>query len=183
MIKTPKDCSKEELFNLLSDSAKNWLAHDGLWFLAVEEKYGLETAIALDAKAWEKFSVVEAERIMKRLDLKPNGGIPALIKALNFRLYAYINEQEVVEVSENRCVFRMNTCRVQEARERKNLPAFPCKPVGLVEYTNFARTIDPMIKTRCISCPPDRVEPPPARQRSGGDSHPKNYWCAWEFSI
>jgi len=164
-----RDYSKEKLLDLLIDAAKKWLAHDGIWFQAVEKEYGLDVAIKLDALAWGKFSVIEAERIMKRLDLKPGGGIPALIQALKFRLYAYINAQAIVEVSDKRCVFRMNTCRVQETRKRKNLPDFPCKPVGLVEYSNFAKTIDSRIHTKCLVCPPD--------------SHPDNYWCTWEFTI
>jgi len=161
--------SKEELIGLLEDAAKNWLAHDGLWFLAVEEAFDMDTAIRLDARAWEQFSAIEARRIMKRLGLEPGGGLEALKKALQYRLYAYINRQEIVEVDEHRFIFRMNECRVQSARKRKGLPDFPCKPVGIVEYSVFARTIDPRIKTRCIACPPD--------------PHPPEYWCAWEFTL
>jgi len=168
-MKELKDCSREELLVMLADAAKNWLAHDGLWFQQVEQALGLDKAIELDAACWSKFSVIEAERIMKRHNIQPGGGIPALVQALQFRLYAYINKQEVAEITDKRCVFRMNACRVQETRARKNLPAFPCKPVGIVEYTNFAKTIDPRIKTRCIACPPDR--------------HSSECWCAWEFSI
>jgi hypothetical protein len=94
-MKQLKDCSKEELMELLKDSAKNWLAHDGLWFQAVENQCGMDTAIRLDAEAWAKFTVIEAKRIMERHNIKPGGGIPALIQALNFRLYAYINKQEI----------------------------------------------------------------------------------------
>lgn len=165
----PKDLTKEELVELLKDAAKNWLAHDGLWFQAVENKCGIDTAIELDGQAWEQFTQIEAKRIMTRLNIKPGGGIPALIQALKFRLYAFINVQEVTEVSENRCVFRMLNCRVQEARKRKNLPDFPCKPVGIIEYTYFAKTIDSRIKTRCVACPPD--------------PHPEDYYCCWEFTI
>jgi len=168
-VVVPADLSKKELLALLSDAAKNWLAHDGLWFQAVENTCGIEAAIELDRQAWELFTQIEARRIMKRLKIAPGGGIPALIQALQFRLYAFINVQEVVEVTENRCVFRMANCRVQEARERKNLPNFPCKSVGIVEYTYFARTIDPRIKTRCIACPPD--------------PHPPDFYCCWEFTI
>jgi hypothetical protein len=164
-----KDLSKEELLNLLADASKNWLAHDGLWFRAVENKYGLEAAMELDRKAWEKFTVLEAKRIMKRLGTEPGGGIPALVKALKFRLYAYINVQEITEMSDTHCVFRMNSCRVQEARKRQGLPDFPCKSIGIVEYAGFARTIDPRIKTTCLTCPPD--------------SHPSDVWCAWEFKL
>ncbi len=165
----PEDLSKKELLELLADAGKNWLAHDGLWFQAVEKKFGIDAAIELDAKAWEQFTQIEAKRIMKRLNIKPGGGIQALIQALEFRLYAYVNVQEITEVSKNHCVFRMVNCRVQEARKRKNLPDFPCKSVGIVEYSYFAKTIDPRIKTRCIACPPD--------------PHPKDYYCCWEFTL
>ena len=36
----PDDLSKEELFGWLKDAALNWLAHDGLWFRAAEERFG-----------------------------------------------------------------------------------------------------------------------------------------------
>jgi hypothetical protein len=159
----------DELREWLRDAALNWLAHDGLWFRAVEEAYGLEAAIALDKKAWEAFTVIEAKRTMKRLGLEPGGGIPALIRALGSRLYALINVQEVSEVSDRRCVFRMKNCRVQDARKKQGLADFPCREVGLVEYAGFARTIDPRLKTRCLYCPPD--------------SHPADSWCAWEFAL
>jgi len=160
---------KEQLVGMLEDAAKNWLAHDGLWFLAVEGACGMETAIQCDARAWEGFSAIEAQRIMQRHGLPPGGGLDALEVALGYRLYAFLNVQEICRVDERTLVFRMNDCRVQAARKRKGLPDFPCKPVGLVEYSVFARTVDPRIRTRCIACPPD--------------PHPEEFWCAWEFTI
>jgi hypothetical protein len=160
---------KEELIDLLEDAAKNWLAHDGLWFLAAEEAFDMETAIQLDARAWEQFTVIEARRIMRRLGIEPGGGLEALEKALKYRLYAYLNVQEAIWVDERTLVFQMKDCRVQAARKRKGLPDFPCKPVGLFEYAGFARAIDPRLHTRCIACPPD--------------PHPDDYWCAWEFTL
>jgi len=161
--------SKEELIGFLEDAAKNWLAHDGLWFLAVEGEFDMDIAIEMDRRAWERFTVVEANRIMRRLGIEPGGGIPALKKALQYRLYALLNVQETLDVDERTILFRMNECRVQAARKRKGLPDFPCKSVGMVEYGNFARTIDPRFRTRCIACPPD--------------PHPEEYWCAWEFTL
>lgn len=164
-----QDLSKEELIAIIIDDAKNWLAHDGLWFQAVEKMYGIDKAIEADTEAWAKFTVIEAQRIMARLGLQPGGGIPALIECLKHRLYARLNLQEAIEVSDNRVVFRMVDCRVQSARKRKGLPDFPCKSVGLVEYAEFARTIDPRIETRCIACPPD--------------AHPDDFFCSWEFVL
>ena len=168
-MKTPSDFTKEELLAFVSDCAKNWLAHDGLWFQEAETLFGMEAAMKLDREAWAKFTVIEAQRIMQRLGMKPGGGIPALIQALGFRLYAFINEQEVDAVTPTSCVFRMRKCRVQEARKRKGLPDFPCKEIGIVEYSLFARTTDPRIEAECLVCPPDR--------------HETDTWCAWRFRI
>ncbi|MCM0084212.1 DUF6125 family protein [Geomonas sp. Red32] len=163
------DLSKEELIRIIVDDAKNWLAHDGLWFQAIEKTHGMEVAIDADREAWRHFTVIEAKRIMERLGMKPGGGIPALVECLKHRLYARLNLQDAIEESENRVVFRMLDCRVQSARKRKGLNDFPCKSVGIVEYSEFARTVDPRIKTTCIACPPD--------------AHPETYWCAWEFRV
>jgi hypothetical protein len=163
------DLGKDMILGFLQDAALNWLAHDGLWFRAVEDKFGPEAALELDKKAWQSFTIIEAKRIMKRLTMEPGGGIPALVKALRFRLYAHINDQKITELGETSFVFRMTTCRVQEARLRQGLPDFPCKDVGLVEYGLFAKTIDPRIETRCLACPPD--------------PRPAETWCAWKFEI
>jgi uncharacterized protein DUF6125 len=37
--------SRDDLLRVLEMFAKNWLAHDGCWFLAAEERLGLEAAI------------------------------------------------------------------------------------------------------------------------------------------
>jgi hypothetical protein len=160
---------KAELVRMLMDDAKNWLAHDGLWFQAVEAARGMDEAIAADAAAWEKFTVIEAKRIMERLGLAPGGGIPALVECLQHRLYARLNTQQVTEQTDARAVFVMRDCRVQSARKRKGLPDFPCKSVGIVEYGGFAKAIDPRIRTRCVACPPD--------------PHGAEAWCTWEFTL
>ncbi len=163
------ELSKEELVKIIIDDAKNWLAHDGLWFQAVEKSHGMDAAIDADREAWRLFTVIEAKRIMERLGMESGGGIPALVECLKHRFYARLNLQESIEVTENRAVFRMLDCRVQSARKRKGLPDFPCKSVGIVEYAEFARTVDPRIRTNCIACPPD--------------AHPEEFWCAWEFTL
>ena len=164
-----KTLPRETLEGMVIDFAKNWLAHDGLWFQAVEKATDMETAIKLDTEAWEWFTKIEAKRIMLRHGIGQNGGLEALKKALGFRLYAVLNEQTITEETDNSFVFKMVDCRVQSARKRKEMPPFPCKSVGLVEYEDFAKTIDPHIKTECIACPPDKEE--------------RDFYCGWKFSI
>jgi hypothetical protein len=172
MSKYPEldNLSKEELIKVIEDEAKNWLAHDGLWFQAVETHFGMDAAIKLDEEAWKDFTQIEARRIMERLNLPQNSGLDGLEKALNFRMYRRINEQVIERPNDHTLILKMTSCRVQSARQRKNLPFFPCKSVGIIEYSYFASTIDNRIKTSVIKCPPD-------------DITNAGYHCAWEFKL
>ncbi len=163
------EMSREELRKSLEMFAKNWLAHDGCWFLAAEEQFGMATAMELDAGSWARFAAVEARRILTMFNIEEGGGLSALDKALGLRMYSLINAQRT-EWSDDRRRLRLivDVCRVQEARRRKGLPDFPCKSVGNIEFDTFARTVDSRIQTRCLHCPPD------------ADS---NQYCGWEFSI
>ena len=55
----------------------------------------MKTAIQYDTEAWERFTVIEAKRIMKRHNIAENSGLEGLKKALGFRLYAAINVQAI----------------------------------------------------------------------------------------
>ena len=163
-----QDLSREELIELVEIYAKNWLAHDGCWFLAAEEKLGMGTAIEMDARAWENFSPVEARRIMQVFEIPKDGGLDALERALQYRLYATVNHQVSERVDGSTLRFRMVECRVQQARQRKGLAPFPCKPVGMVEYSQFAKAVDSRIETLCRHAPPDAVT---------------DAFCEWEFRL
>jgi hypothetical protein len=158
----------EKLIGLLDAAAANWLAGDGLWFQAVEKRQEMFTAKRCNDTCWTKFSPLEAYRIKELLHLPPAGGLDALETALGYRLYSRINVQSV-ERQGGSLIFRMVNCRVQAARKLKDLEDYPCKSAGVVEYSSFARSIDPRIKTECIACPPDR--------------HPGSWFCAWKFRI
>jgi hypothetical protein len=164
-----RDLPKDQLLKLIDTYAKAWQAMDGAYFLALEKKYGIDVAMEMDKEAWKVFSPIEATRIMKEFQIDPEGGLKSLEKALGYRVYAVLNDQSTEWIDENTLQFTMKACRVQAARNRKGLPDFPCKQVGEIEYSYFARMIDPRIKTKCIFCPPD--------------GHPDDAYCKWEFSL
>jgi hypothetical protein len=154
--------------SVLQDLAKNWLVMDGVWFQAVESVHGMNDAKRCNDSCWGKFSPYEAHVIKHFLGLGKAPGLAGLKKALGFRMYSFINKQSIVDEGPQSFVFQMDACRVQAARKRKGLQDYPCKSAGLVEYTYFARAIDPHIKTACIGCPPD--------------PHPDDWFCAWRFT-
>jgi hypothetical protein len=169
MVDVFEDLSRDELLKIIDMYAKSWQAMDGAYFLSLEKKYGIDIAIEMDKDAWRIFSPIEAKRIMREFDIPENGGLKALEKALELRVYAALNVQSTKWKDENTLVFTMEACRVQVARNRKGLPDFPCKQVGLIEYEEFAKTIDPRIKSKCNFCPPD--------------DHPDDAYCQWEFTL
>lgn len=73
-----ENLSKKQLIGMIDDFAKNWLAHDGLWFQEVEKRFGMDNAIDCDREAWRSFTTIEAKRIMKRHNMKEGSGLNGL---------------------------------------------------------------------------------------------------------
>ena len=160
--------SKEQLIELIELYAKNWLALDGVWFQSLEDKLGMAEAMEHDARAWQRFTVIEARRIKQFLQLPEYAGLSGLLDALRLRFYANINESQII-LEDNRLIYKMKDCRVQIARKRKQMPYHPCKPVGIIEYSGFAKVIDPRIRCQCLSCYPDIED--------------ESCSCSWLFTI
>jgi hypothetical protein len=159
---------KKNLISLIKAMSFNWLANDGVWFRTVEDNYDMYTSKRCNDTCWTRYSPLEAAMLKSFLQLPQQSGLDGLEQALNFRLYALINEQ-TIERSGDELILRMVKCLVQGTRKRNELPDYPCKSAGVVEFSAFARMIDSRIKTECISCPPDE--------------HPKEWFCAWRFYI
>lgn len=165
----PGAIPSDTLLSLLDMTAKNWLAQDGVWFQAVEKRFGMNDAKRCNDSTWGRFSVFEAASVKKLLHLEEHPGLSGLERALNFRLYGRLNKQSCRYDDTGALIFTMDRCRVQAARKRKHLPDYPCKSAGLVEYSRFAAGIDNRIMTECICCPPDE--------------HPAEYDCGWRFYL
>jgi hypothetical protein len=161
--------SPEELKVLLDGLSANWLANDGIWFQAVEQRHGMAKAQGCNDQAWARFSPFEAACIKSLRPVSDGDPLDALAVALDGRLYAQINRYTIERPDPRTLILYMNDCRVQSTRQRKGLADYPCKSGGTIEYTTFAHAIDPRIKTECLGCPPDK--------------HPAEWFCAWKFMI
>lgn len=166
--KSLEKLSREQLIQLIELYSKNWLAMDGVWFQSVEQKSGMNEAMEHDANAWSRFTVIEAKKLKAFLGLPERPGLEGLAKALELRFYANINKDEII-LKGNTLTYRTLECRVQNARKRKGMAFHPCKPVGVIEYSGFAKAIDDRITCRALSCYPDITD--------------DTYCCAWEFTL
>lgn len=160
--------SREQLIKLIDIYSKNWLAMDGVWFQSIERKYGMDEAMYHDAEAWKRFTVTEARRIKSFLELPDNSGIEGLKKALQLRFYANINEDKI-ETDGNVLIYTAVDCRVQTARSSKGMDFHPCRSVGIIEYSGFAKVIDERFECECVSCYPDITD--------------SNCCCKWKFTL
>jgi len=160
--------TKAELIELIDIYSKNWLALDGVWFQSVERKHGMDEAMFHDGEAWRSFTVIEAKRLKEFLKLPEHAGLEGLAKALELRFYGNLNAYELI-FEDKKLIFRNVECRVQTARKRKNMPFHPCKSVGIIEYSGFAKVIDDRISCRCLSCYPDITD--------------ESASCSWEFTL
>jgi len=184
--------TKEELIKLIEAYSKNWLAMDGVWFQSIERKFGMDEAMHHDREAWKSFTITEARRIKQFLGLPEHAGLEGLAKALQLRFYANINNDEIILGKDNKTlvyrtlechvqtaisprisivplVYRTLECHVQTARKRKQMEYHPCKSVGIIEYSGFAKTIDERITCECLSCYPDITD--------------NSCCCAWQFTL
>lgn len=159
--------SRSELLEYVQMCSKNLFAIDGTWFQALESEMGMDAAMHYDASAWDRFTVSEAQRLKRFLRLEDDCGLEGLARALPLKLTSPCNETEIVWDGDD-LLFRVVSCRVQTARARKGMEFHPCKPVGLIEYGGFARTLDSRIECTCESCYPDVSDATCA--------------CAWRFS-
>ena len=160
--------SRDQLCQLIEIYSKNWLALDGVWFQSIEQKLGMDEAIEHDVNAWRRFTIIEAKRIKEFLNLPEHAGLEGLRQALSLRFYANLNKHEII-IKDNTLLYRTLECRVQTARSRKGMPFHPCKPVGIIEYTGFAKVIDNRFTCDCISCYPDITD--------------EKCNCVWKFTL
>ncbi len=160
---------KKTLIELAKMYSRNWQTLDGLWFGNVEAEFGLDAAVKLDLKNWEKQAVIEAERIKKVLNLD-KGGLPSVLTVLSFMSWQLASPLfEIEEESPQRAVFYYPRCAIHESRNRQNKPVFPCKTMKLGLLSNIAKVVEPKAVVRCLHCPPD--------------PHREGFWCKWELAF
>ena len=81
MIKTNfNSLPRETLIKIIEMMGKNWLSVDGLWFQGVEDEFGMEAALRLDFRMWQRQSVLEGQRLKEALGLA--GSMADVVKAL-----------------------------------------------------------------------------------------------------
>jgi hypothetical protein len=116
---------------------------DALWFLAVEDKFGLNVAVELNEKIWEEMGGRTAREIKKRFNINEKG-LDGFLKAIKyfpkyFPWCIILNYE--FERNNDKILLRVRNCLPQIARIRSRRGEFPCKNMHLKEFKAFFGTL------------------------------------------
>jgi hypothetical protein len=150
-------------------AARTYYTIDGLWFLAVEEKYGFDVAFELNKVVWEKASPIIGKRLLKNLDTEGKPPLQVLMELLFADPLIYVHKPEAVELTDTKAVFRCLECPIQIARIRDGKGVYNGIPGCTKLFQAYAELVDSRITTRCNACAPNPDSP--------------EYWCEWVFEI
>jgi hypothetical protein len=157
----------EKMLDYLFLQVRNIWRVDGLYFLGIEKKFGTEAATQTDAEVWESMAAIEAKSLQRMFKVRENPDVATIIDLLRKSSWALDQPFKTIEVGSKSATFAIDKCRTQEVRLGKGLLEFPCKRVRFGYLEKFAKTLNPEIEVKCLTCPPDK--------------RPPNSWCKWEF--
>lgn len=160
--------TKQKLTDLLLLHVRSIFRVDGLYFLGIEEKSGVEAATLIDKNCWKTMGSIEAHELKKLIE-KAHYLIPDIMHLLQYTSWFLNHQNKEMEVSDRKGVFRVVHCRTQLARMQKGLSEFPCRDVRYEYLKAFVTELNPQVNVTCQTCPPDR--------------HSKDYWCEWELTV
>lgn len=163
-----KRLDKDELIKLLLLQVRNVWRVDGLYFLGIEKRFGVDAATEIDKDTWRTLARIEAKDLMKTFDICEINNVKQLIEIIKNTGWALYQQEKRVEYDEDFAIFKITRCKVQETRLKKGLGVFPCKSVRLGYLEEFVKTINPAFKVEVVKCPPDKKAP--------------DYWCGWRFT-
>ncbi len=146
---------------------RNYRVMDGFWYIYLTEKFGQESADAINEKVWAKVGGMAAKEIVSRFGITERG-LGGFVQALQYYpwtvLIGYKIEQQGDEL-----LLSVPSCPVQEARLKRGLPEYSCRAMHEAEFLSFARAVDERICVQCLFAPPA--------------PHPGNMFCQWRFSL
>ncbi|MEM0214854.1 MAG: DUF6125 family protein, partial [Archaeoglobaceae archaeon] len=157
----------EKILDLLFFQVRNLWRVDGLYFLGIEEKFGIKPATEIDANCWGSLAKIEAKDLKKIFGIEKVENIETLLELLSNTSWALYQTKKDFEISDNSGIFRVVSCKIQEARLKKGLEIFSCKKVRFGYLKSFVEELNSNFEVICKACPPDKK--------------PENCWCEWEF--
>ena len=163
-----QNLTKKDIIALLEICRRGMRFQDGFWFMKVEDIWGIEKAIEIDADIWSRFGKYEAELLLAAFKWDKKD-MSTLIKALRLAPSWLFFDYTIEQISDIEAIFQVKNCLAQTGRLRVGRDIFACRRVDEGYLTNFVKVINPGIKIECEFSPPDKYF--------------TDLWCRWRFYI
>ena len=136
-----EDFSHATLVKLLTVYSQLYIAMDGFWYLAVQERSGDKEALACDFRAWERGTRYEMKKITEGLNI-PGNDVVAFMKALQLTPWCQKMEYKIDIGDTNNATFTVTYCPTLDALEKegKGREVQTCtvvEPWAMRQYASF----------------------------------------------
>lgn len=122
-------------------------AIDGLWFMAVERKYGFDAALEADLEVWRQYGRVMLKRLARLLGLTLDPSEPPDLETVNMLMETLCHvdgTQCAGEVSDGQILFRVHRCSWWDNLNRAGREDHvPCEFVDNTIFRDWLLALDP----------------------------------------
>ena len=162
------DLPKDKLLDLLYLQVQNLWSADGLYFLNIESKDQLDTAVEIDRNVWKVMGKLEARRLKNAFGAGKND-LTGLFELLKHTSWWLDLKDKDYTLEDHRLVITNRSCYIHTKRLEKGLDIFDCGSVRMGFLKSFVNEVNPAIVVKCNFCPSDEA--------------PGDKWCEWEFRL
>ena len=121
-------------------------AIDGLWFLAVEEKLGFDTAFEIDLNVWKRYGPIITKRIQKAYSIEDNS-LESFLQILKITCSIDGTQFKILKQSPHEILLHITYCPWFENLKRSNREKLVrCDVVDKEIFPGWAQSFNPKIK-------------------------------------
>jgi len=157
---------KPELVEYIGFLLKHIRYCDSFWYIFAEQRFGSATADSLNEEVWAVMGKLAARDIKEKFHVNEKG-LNGFLQIQKYYYWAILTEYNI-EKTENELIITVPHRSPQEARLKKGMREYACKPMHLREFEAMAQQVDERIQVECVFAPPD--------------PHPKEMFCKWRFT-
>lgn len=126
-------------------------AMDGVWFMAVEEKFGLEAAVEIDIQAWKNYGLAIFKRAARLLGRDIDQESPQDLRFIGFLFDTMCRvdgtECDISFKDDETFSFKILRCSWWENMERSGrVGLIPCEVVDNAIFAHYLEALNPALK-------------------------------------